>query len=247
MAYQELRCKNCASLIRFKQEEDQYCIFCHAPNTHQEALEASNDPNFVYPHKQYEQPDEASLNQALSLFNPNKHQNTTTRKTSSSKPTQAQEKQKVQQEKENFTPLSKEVTQIQTNMKVLWVSVASFIAIVALMVGMTIPLTLQRNKARTQILASLAQQGVKGIEESERVDFRSQDNKEFTLILKEEATEALAKEYFEKFQKALQSTYGDQGIEDLSKIKLSLLNAKKSYYVSFDKETNSLKITSSGK
>lgn len=247
MAYKELKCKNCSSLIRFKQEEDQICIFCYAPNRYEEALEASESQDFVFPHQSYEKPDEEKFNQSLALYHPNKHHTTQGRKTTSSQPTQAQEKKQQQALTEPVLSTSVELLDVHANKKVLWGSILSFVLIVSLIVGMTIPLTLQRNAAREKILASLSAQGIKNLEQSERVDFRSHDNKKLTLILHSEANEEMAKEYFSKFQKALQSTYGDAGIQDLSQIHLALLHAKKSYYIHFDKDTQSLKISSSGK
>lgn len=244
MAYQEMKCKNCGSLLRFKEQEESLCIFCHAPNSYEEAKEATETENFVFPHTVYAEPSEEEKNKAYALYNNKVHLSSTPRKTTSAQPTLSQNKASAQI-KENKTSSPTIDLNIQMNKKLLFATLGGFFLLVLLFFALVLPQADKRNMDRAKLLTSLKEVQFQGINDEKNYSFQSLDNKKFWVVIEEKPTESMAKKAYEQYAKAWQEVHlGTSQSQMLTDISLSLLHAEGSLLVTFDSETKQIFVKS---
>lgn len=240
MAYQEMKCKNCGSLLRFKEQEESLCIFCHAPNTYEEAKEATETENFIFPHTVYAEPSEEEKNKAYALYNSKMSLSSTPRKTTSSQPTLSQNKAS-EQTKENKTLVPTKDLNVSINKKLLLATFSACFLCLLLFFALVLPMAEKRNTDRTKLLANLKELQFQGISEEKNYSFQSLDNKEFWVLVEEKPTESSAQKAYEQYTQAWQETHlGSLQNHFTENIALTLLHPEGSLFVSFDAPTNKI-------
>ncbi len=224
MALQQGRCKNCGSIISVDTaKEDAVCMFCWAHTDPKEALAIEANPSaYEFPNESMTEP--TAEEQALAFAAINGGSPVLVKK---SQPAIKQSKEKKLTPAEKVALAKKDIYEptVPTKKKIMIAGVS--LGILALIAGIFVPSTLNRNKKRDALKSQMATFISGQTLQDANYSFEGRNNSMLTLVLPEDVSEAEAKEIYNNF-KSLRSEVYSLSAEDSQsdvKVKIYALNA----------------------
>lgn len=209
MAIREGRCPNCGSLVQGNTEKENYCIFCWAPYSADEAAQLlENSEGHHFPMLPQPEPDEELRSQALAHYTHGSQAQAKPRKTTSAKPVQRKKESKLSPA-EQVAKMNAPVPHVEVDRKTLLRVLAGVAVLVIAFCAFAIPTGISQKSHAKELRASLE----KVLPQGCQFHIQGMRNQRLNLVVAEALDEKKAQEIHALFQKVYATSYGEDSVE----------------------------------